>query len=180
MSADTAYISWYETVVLNSSWTNTLLMGTGTTVGTDAGFSGYTTYYDNCDAGYICSEGATSRTPTSLATDGGYECPIGHYCPSGALIEIPCLPGTYNDAVRQATCTYCPAGKRCPEFGMTTPLDCDAGSYCPVELTSTSSTHALNEPLSIDGVPCPAGTYISTTTSTNTLTVDVSLLISAV
>lgn len=53
-------------------------------------------YYGYCDNGYICLEGATSKTPTSISIDRGYPCPVGFYCPSGATIEIPCAPGTYN------------------------------------------------------------------------------------
>ena len=54
------------------------------------------TYYGDCDDGYICLEGATSPTPASISTERGYPCPVGHYCPSGVTIEIPCAPGTYN------------------------------------------------------------------------------------
>ena len=43
---------------------------------------------------------------------------------------------------------------------MSVPLDCDAGMYCPVAAITLVA-------LSIDGVPCPAGTYMSTTLSVN-------------
>lgn len=55
-------------------------------------------YYGDCDAGYICLEGATKSNPDSAADGGGYPCPVGYYCPSGSIIEQPCLPGTYQDA----------------------------------------------------------------------------------
>jgi hypothetical protein len=44
---------------------------------------------------------------------------------------------------------------------MEAPLDCLAGMYCPVE--ALPSTKAV----SIDGVPCPPGTYMSVTLSKN-------------
>ena len=43
-------------------------------------------YYGPCSDGYICLEGATSPTPTSIATQGGYPCEVGNYCPSGVTI----------------------------------------------------------------------------------------------
>ena len=41
-------------------------------------------YWGNCASGYICVEGSTDPKPT--ADENGYECPIGHYCPEGAII----------------------------------------------------------------------------------------------
>jgi len=54
-------------------------------------------FYGDCDDGYICIEGAITPTPATVSPDGGYKCPVGYYCPSGAKIEIPCAPGTYNN-----------------------------------------------------------------------------------
>lgn len=43
-----------------------------------------------CTAGYVCSGGANTATPTILASHGGYECPAGNYCLAGTTIETPC------------------------------------------------------------------------------------------
>ena len=43
-------------------------------------------YYGLCSDGYICLEGATSSTPASIASQGGYPCEIGNFCPSGVTI----------------------------------------------------------------------------------------------
>jgi len=47
---------------------------------------------------------------------------------------------------------------------MTAHIPCDAGMYCPVY---PSGDAKVGQQVGIDGVPCPAGTYISTTLSTN-------------
>lgn len=54
-------------------------------------------YFGPCANGYICLEGAISSTPASIATEGGYPCEVGNYCPSGVTIQQPCRPGTYNN-----------------------------------------------------------------------------------
>mmetsp|Transcript_20982 Transcript_20982/g.32532 ORF Transcript_20982/g.32532 Transcript_20982/m.32532 type:complete len:177 (+) Transcript_20982:463-993(+) len=45
----------------------------------------------------------------------------------------------------QGTCTKCPSGTECPTLGMTAPMPCSPGYYCPT--TSDESQ------------PCPAGRY---------------------
>ena len=102
-------------------------------------------YYGDCDAGYICYEGSTSKTPTSVATDGGEPCPIGHYCNSGEQFAEPCKPGTKNDQTLQGSCDPCPIGEYCPEFGMTAGTPCEKGYFCPEG--------------SISPTPCPPGKY---------------------
>jgi len=44
-----------------------------------------------CDAGYYCSSGANTSTPTDSVT--GDICPAGFYCPSGSNAPIPCPDG---------------------------------------------------------------------------------------
>jgi len=90
MSSDATFIAW---MVNNPSWTLTTIAD-----GTTGIPSTLNTYYGACSDGYICLEGCTSSTPTSSVVDGGYPCPIGHYCESGDKIERPCKPGTYQDA----------------------------------------------------------------------------------
>ena len=56
-------------------------------------------------------------------------------------------------AVGAAECENCPAGRYCPDFGMTEGVECEAGSYCPDE-------DATGAP-QIRPTPCPAGTHDS-------------------
>ena len=51
-------------------------------------------YSLECDAGYICMTGSSVPNPTDNVV--GYVCPMGYYCPQGAVIEIPCAPGDYS------------------------------------------------------------------------------------
>ena len=44
-------------------------------------------------------EGSQTPVPKEAASDNGYPCPIGNYCPAGSITEIPCEPGTFNDIV---------------------------------------------------------------------------------
>ena len=113
-------------------------------------------FWGDCANGYICLEGATTPTPNSPSDGGGYPCPIGHYCPAGVIVEMPCKPGTYQDQTLQSSCKPCPAGFYCPYFAMETPsedfdagfeLECTEGYYCPQG--------------SIYPTPCPAGTFNS-------------------
>ena len=63
-------------------------------------------YYGDCLEGYICLEGATKEAPTDVTATGGggYPCPVGYYCTSGAIIETPCAPGTWNDETLRGSC----------------------------------------------------------------------------
>ena len=49
----------------------------------------------DCEAGFICTGGATASIPTPGVAWGG-ACSPGHYCPRGTPIEEPCPPGTYR------------------------------------------------------------------------------------
>ena len=51
----------------------------------------------NCSAGYFCTIGVDMATPsTSINNTGtGEECYMGHYCPEGSNLPIPCAAGTY-------------------------------------------------------------------------------------
>jgi hypothetical protein len=120
-----------------------------------ASYVGINDYWGDCDDGYICEEGATSKQPVDLANDGGYPCDPGFYCPTGTTIQIPCEPGTYNPDPRAAICLQCPAGKYCNDFEMTTPIDCDNAYYC----TGLSPADGVSVEGNIFGMPCPAGTY---------------------
>ena len=110
-----------------------------------------------CSAGYYCVSGSSVSTPKGILVDsvsgrsfGGNICPVGSFCPEGSSIPQPCLPGTYNNLVRQIQCFDCPKGYFCPsntsdyESG---DFDCPLGHYCP-EQTKYSTQF-----------PCPTGTF---------------------
>lgn len=79
----------------------------------------------------------------------GGPCSVGHYCPTGTPIEIPCTPG-----------------KLCNTAGLPTPTkDCDEGYYCE---EGASDSNGLKKDCpkgyycikgSAEPIPCPAGTY---------------------
>ena len=86
----------------------------------------------DCDPGFYCPGGQSSRTPS------GYICTPGHYCPSGSPSQRPCASGSYQDEYQRASC------KSCPE-----------GFYCDATLMNvTHCVHSVQLPS-----PCPAGHY---------------------
>ena len=95
-----------------------------------ATFVSLSDYWGKCSDGYICEEGATSRTPADLANDGGYPCEAGYYCLSGDVIQRPCEPGTYNPSPQAGVCLQCEPGKYCNDFAMTDGLDCPNAYFC--------------------------------------------------
>jgi len=115
-------------------------------------------YYGLCSAGYVCYGGATTPTPTVVATEGGEPCPIGYFCPTedatmtipgskyyGLGHPMPCLPGTYNPSTQQSVCQPCIAGTYCEGWAATVGTTCTKGYYC--------------EAGSISPTPCPPGSY---------------------
>ena len=94
-------------------------------------FSVNTLWCDPCDAGYICLEGATSPRPENQTRDGGYPCPVAHYCPAGAITEIPCPAGTYfsgTHAKSLMACLPCPSDSFSNQVGQDKCQDCGASS----------------------------------------------------
>eukprot|EP00750_Incisomonas_marina_P016607 INCI19214.1.p1 GENE.INCI19214.1~~INCI19214.1.p1 ORF type:complete len:6126 (+),score=1170.25 INCI19214.1:309-18686(+) len=105
----------------------------------------------NCQAGYYCTGGAATATPSDdleasggacgspvcsvNSTFSGRECQAGYYCPTGSSAGTPCPPGTFSNSTQAAsntTCLQCTAGYFCPDFHMTAPVAfCPAGFYCP-------------------------------------------------
>eukprot|EP01135_Chromosphaera_perkinsii_P006890 Nk52_evm45s621 gene=Nk52_evmTU45s621 len=98
-----------------------------------------------CKAGYYCTLGATTDSPTDGST--GNKCTVGHYCPQGTSVPKKCPPGTYMPNTQASVCLDCPAGSYCVD-GINV-LDCPASYYCPVKTGSNWQ-------------PCPAGTYSNT------------------
>lgn len=74
--------------------------------------------FAECDAGYVCSLGADTATPSDNTT--GYECLPGYYCPTGSNQGVKCPLGTFsnNYGLENVTeCVMCTGGKYCEEEG---------------------------------------------------------------
>ncbi|CAK8677709.1 unnamed protein product [Clavelina lepadiformis] len=105
--------------------------------------TGLTAPDGNCTAGYFCSGGSSTSTPTGT---GGDLCSSGFYCPEGTPAELRCPAGGYSNSTGLAECTPCEPGFYCPaETVDYTRNPCVPGYYCP----AGSSTY----------VPCPPGSY---------------------
>ena len=87
--------------------------------------------------------GSTVSNPVNGSQ--GYQCPKGHYCPAGTIMEKPCPLGTYGPEKGLASCKPCPIGKICPNFTTIIALPCPVGRYC--------------EGGDSVGEPCASGTY---------------------
>jgi hypothetical protein len=124
-----------------------------------------------CWRGYYCPHG------TGYTVAAPQPCTAGSYCPglpmpvngefhsfkfyqgtsAGAGNQFPCPPGSFStatDLYQADQCSACPAGSYC--LGGLTAVSgtCSAGYYCPAN--SSIATQ----------VPCPAGTYRTTTGAT--------------
>nr|XP_039248857.1 spore coat protein SP87-like [Styela clava] len=78
----------------------------------------------------------------------GFQCPVGHYCPTGSGYPRPCEPGTFSKEVKQASCDDCTPGYQC--IGVANLTACPEGFYCPAGT-------------GYDLQPCPPGTFKNTT-----------------
>lgn len=104
--------------------------------------AGLTAVTGTCTAGYYCSLGSTTATPTSGV---GGQCQAGYYCPAGATTPLPCPPKKY-----------------CSGAGLSAPQgDCQAGYYCVGGATSSAPTNLATQ----GGAICPAGYYCPAGTS---------------
>ena len=113
-------------------------------------FSGHCEPFAACSEGYFCPRGQISSRPSAFI------CEPGHRCPEGSTQQIACEAGTYQDAFGQPDCSECPAGYFCDgntfnstacDFGVSVPLPCLPGRYCPVGTEFS------------DQFLCPLGTY---------------------
>ena len=94
----------------------------------------------NCPAGSYCS--GTAVTDVTGPCQAGYWCPesstvatqndvlAGYYSEAGAIMQLPCLHGTFSAANNAQTCTACTAGKYCPSSALTDGTACPVGQYC--------------------------------------------------
>ncbi len=96
----------------------------------------------------------SSSCPNGTYYDGRYyrpsqnyctDCPQGYYCP-GDGNHSPCPKGTYNPNINATYCMPCEQklGYQCASDGMTKPMECPVGYYCP-NITTL--------------IKCPAGQY---------------------
>ena len=81
-------------------------------------------------------------------------CPIGHYCPAGTSLPVPCPIGTYSDDIKLASvdqCKPCPGGKYCNQLNLTTDQgsgECHEGFFY---------SRGVDNPKPGDGIDvCPA------------------------
>ncbi|ETO67181.1 hypothetical protein F444_15794 [Phytophthora nicotianae P1976] len=137
-----------------------------------------------CDSGYYCKRNNTQPNPSSgvvkivtSATEGselamyfgGQVCPIGSYCPHGAVSPILCPEGSYSNVTGSSICLPCPPGFFCP-LGCSDyrSNECPMGHYCP-ESTQRASQFPCR-PGSfgdrkglqdlVQCTPAPGGTFI--------------------
>ena len=97
-----------------------------------------------CSGGYICLRGSPDPWPKDPRH--GEICPIGFYCPAGALDKVKCPRGlviTTTGRANISDCQRCSPGFICTDDN-TVPQPCGSGFYCPYNL---------------DRIPCRIGTY---------------------
>ena len=121
----------------------------------------------NCPAGYYCPS-ATGWDPTS---DDRLKCPRGHFCEARAAAPSKCPSGSYNDQFGNSNpaCTPCDAGKYCPAGTSNRGYVCPAGHWCPggtgdADLSGNAcpaGTYSEREgrTSNIDCHDCPKGHY---------------------
>jgi len=127
---------------------------------------------------YACALGHYGTTPdlTTFACSG--ECPVGHRCPKGTSLPVPCPPGYHASNNGSTTCTPCGIGNSssvpravdcepCSRGsfsslpGATACDRCAAGGYCAqVGAASASMTFE----------PCPVGTWSGAVGATSNAT----------
>ena len=93
--------------------------------------SGNTYSYAPCTAGYFCTSGAASSTPTDGVT--GNICPAGKYCPQGSIAGEPCPKGTFSnelELMNAGQCQNCTGGYYCDRSGLKAETgECWAGRW---------------------------------------------------
>ncbi|XP_061449372.1 neurogenic locus notch homolog protein 4-like [Rhineura floridana] len=109
-----------------------------------------------CSAGYFCTTGASTPTPTNKLA--GNICPKGHYCPKGSALPRPCPHGFYSNSTGNTKiedCLLCHAGYFCDGTGLTSPTGlCAPGFYC-----SEGAVSSRPELITSRGGQCPPGHY---------------------
>jgi hypothetical protein len=106
---------------------------------------------DLCTAGYVCTGGTITATPTNSTGDGGYICPAGSYCPLGSSVEIPCPAGRYNTetgGTALSACVLCQDNSFQPLTGQQGCRPCGSSSYslAGADLCSCNGTNRAFQP----------------------------------
>lgn len=82
---------------------------------------------EDCYAGYVCVEAATTPVPIDIEKDGGYKCPAGSYCPEASTTPIACPLAHYSEKQGAGflnECNPCPANYFGVEVGATSCRKC--------------------------------------------------------
>jgi len=139
----------------------------------DAGYAcnemGLAALETKCDGGYYCTGSAVTQRPNG-ATDGGYICEPGYYCPQGSTAPTACTGGSYCASFGLSEVSgQCEAGYSCPTglIGSTSPREvtCTAGSYCeagsaaPTVCPTGTYTESVGTTSLDQCLDCPFGTY---------------------
>ncbi|XP_039224464.1 multiple epidermal growth factor-like domains protein 6 [Crotalus tigris] len=90
-----------------------------------------------------CPSGSSVPNPDGITNiSAGGPCPVGHFCPVGTRIPLPCPAGTFSDRLYlslETSCIACPPGYYCSSVGLSSPSGpCLAGYYCLPGATSPS------------------------------------------
>ena len=86
---------------------------------------------EKCVPGFVCRKCTNQKYPVNFVEDGGYECPKGHYCPSGSIKEIKCPAGTFRMETRgekKSDCAPCPPGSAQDQPGQSLCYKCGSGA----------------------------------------------------
>ena len=135
--------------------------------GSYCGQSGLASPESACSAGFFCSLGADTPTPTDGVT--GNICPEGSYCIEGSFSPSECPAGyflNFTGGRNFSDCHLCLAGMFCSGYGLSAPSGpCHEGYFCPQGQVSPEPLQFAC-PLahfcpsgSASATPCPAGTY---------------------
>ena len=97
-----------------------------------------------CEPGHFCPYNSTSSRqvpcpPGTYGRDYGLKdeactapCPVGHYCPEGAVEPVKCPPGVFGgyEGLKDASCVLDCEGGLCSDSAISAGL-CAEGFYCP-------------------------------------------------
>ncbi|XP_071958404.1 uncharacterized protein [Antedon mediterranea] len=123
---------------------------------------GNTQPFDECSAGFYCTQGASSATPTDGTT--GDECPEGLYCLTGSIVGQGCPKGTFSNQLGlmdASECWNCTAGYYCASTGLTVETGtCWAGFYCSGSSEEPAPVAQSYGDVCWAGYYCPNGTDI--------------------
>ncbi|OAF72051.1 hypothetical protein A3Q56_00182 [Intoshia linei] len=119
-----------------------------------------------CDAGYYCTSGSSSKTPTGT---NGNICDKGFYCLAGSYIPVACPPGTYQpntNAKALSDCLPCTAGSYCIGSGLIevsgtckSGYFCKSGTVSPKPKTAFCPKGYFCKSAATDKSECPSGQY---------------------